>query len=107
MLGDTNVQDAYKESTWGKKVDGEYVIDGYKFKGRQAFKRTREKLESLLKRGTKSEINGIEYKVLDARVKGIELEVEIQVLENSRQASASSAVTRNIHMAVEDSARSL
>ena len=84
MLGDTNVQDAYKESTWGKKVDGEYVIDGYKFKGRQAFKRTREKLESLLKRGTKSEINGIEYKVLDARIKGIELEVEIQVLENSR-----------------------
>ena len=44
MLGDTNVQDAYKESTWGKQVDGEHVIDGYKFKGRQAFQRTREKL---------------------------------------------------------------
>ena len=50
MSDDTNVigddQIPYKESTWGKKVDGEDVIDGYNFKGRQHFKTTREKLEN-------------------------------------------------------------
>ena len=79
---------AYKESTWGKKVDGEYIIDGYKFKGRQPFKRTKEKLESLLKRGTQNEISGLTYKVLDTRIKGVELEVEIQITESKKAADS-------------------
>ena len=75
---------AYKESTWGKKVEGEYVIDGYKFKGRQPFKNTKEKLEGFLKRGLQSEINGFNFKVLDTRIKGVELEIEIQMSEKSK-----------------------
>ena len=75
---------AYKESNWGKKVDGEYIIDGYKYKGRQAFKSTREKLEYLLQRGKQSEINGVSYTVLDTRIKGVELEVEIGISESKK-----------------------
>ena len=88
MSVDTNVivddQIAYKERTWGKKVDGENVIDGYNFKGGQHFKKTKEKLEQILKRGTKGEIDGLEFQVLDRRKKGIELEMDIEVSENSR-----------------------
>ena len=40
-----DISNEFKESTWGKKVDGEYVIDGYKFRGRQPFKRAKEGLE--------------------------------------------------------------
>ena len=28
----------YKEETWGKTVDGKFIIDGFKFKGKQSFK---------------------------------------------------------------------
>ena len=74
---------AYKASTWGQTVEGEYVIDGYKYKGRQPFKRTKDKLEMILHRGTQSEINGFIYKVLDRRIKGIDLEIEIEISESS------------------------
>ena len=30
---------AYKEETWGKDVEGEYMIDGYKFIGKIGFKK--------------------------------------------------------------------
>ena len=82
------ISNSYKESTWGKKVDGEYMIDGYRYKGRQAFKGTREKLEFLLQRGKQSELNGVTYRVLDTRIKGVELEVEIQVSESKKAANS-------------------
>ena len=72
----------YDESTWGKKVEGQFVIDGFKFKGKQSFRKTKEDLEKLMKRGVKGEINGSEFKILDARLKGIELEVDLQIIEN-------------------------
>ena len=72
----------YDESTWGKKVEGQFVIDGFKFKGKQSFRKTKEDLEKLMKRGVKGEINGYEFKILDARLKGIELEVDLQIIEN-------------------------
>ena len=74
----------YDESTWGKKVDGQFVIDGYKFKGREAFRKSKEYLENLLVRGAKGEINGSKYKALDSRLKGIEREVDLQIVENSK-----------------------
>ena len=75
----------YDESTWGKKIDGQYVIDGFKFKGKQSFKEPREYLERLMVRGAKGEINGSKYKILDARLKGIETEVDLQIeIENAK-----------------------
>ena len=69
-----------KESTWGKKVDGQFVIDGFKFKGKQPFRKAKE----LLVKGAQSEIDGVKFKVLDARNKGIELEIDIEILENAK-----------------------
>ena len=74
----------YNESNWGKKVDGEFVIDGFKLKGKQPFRKAKEGLQELLVKGSKSEIDGIKFKVLDARNKGIELELDIEILENAK-----------------------
>ena len=74
----------FKEETWGKKVDGEDVIDGYKFRGRQPFKKAKEKLEKLLVRGTKFDVGNINCTVLDVRNKGIENEVDIQMNQNEK-----------------------
>ena len=79
---DDNFNEEFKESTWGKKVDGEFVIDGYKFRGRQPFKKAKEGLQKLLVKGKQGDVQGVKYKVFDARSKGIETEVEIEVSEN-------------------------
>ena len=50
-----DINNEYKEETWGKKVDGEDIIDGYKFRGRQSFKKARESLVKLMVRGAKFE----------------------------------------------------
>ena len=71
----------YDESTWGKKVDGQFVIDGYKFKGKQSFRKSKEYLENLMVKGAKGEINGSSYRILDARLKGIEKEVDLKITE--------------------------
>ena len=78
---DTN---AYKESTWGKKLEGEFIIDGYKFKGRQPFRKAKEEMEKLMIKGRKSEINGLKFTVLDAREKGIETEVEVKIEQDTK-----------------------
>ena len=65
---DTN---AYKESTWGKKIDGEVIIDDYKFKGRQPFRRAKCEMEKLMVKGRQSEVQGLKFKVLDDREEGI------------------------------------
>ena len=39
----------------------------------------------MLQRGTQSEISGFIYKVLDRRIKGIELEIEIEISESSKK----------------------
>ena len=74
----------FKEETWGKKVDGEDVIDGYKVRGRQPFKTAREKLEKLMVRGAKFEVGNIECTVLDVRNKGIEFEVDVQMIGSEK-----------------------
>ena len=84
-MKNNDVLNEFKESTWGKKVDGEYVIDGYKFRGRQPFKRAKEGLENLMVRGHQGEVEGIKYKVLDSRNKGVELEIDIEVCENGKK----------------------
>ena len=76
------VTNAYKESTWGKKIDGEFIIDGYKFKGRQPFRRAKCEMEKLMVKGRQSEVQGLKFIVLDDREKGIETEVEVQIQEN-------------------------
>ena len=77
--------DEFKVSTWGKKVDGEFIVDGYKFRGRQPFRRAKEGLEKLMVRGSQGEVEGLIYKVLDDRNKGVEKEVDVEVHENTKK----------------------
>ena len=75
VLDDSNkvvIMREYKEETWGKAVDGEQITDGYKFRGKQPFRKAKEGLEQLLVRDAKFDVGNIKCKVLDARDKGIE-----------------------------------
>ena len=55
---------AFKEKKWGKQEDGEYIIDGFPFRGRRVFQKVIEGFKELMKKGLKSEINVIEFQVL-------------------------------------------
>ena len=35
----------YKEETWGKEYEGEYIIDGYKYIGKTALKKALDALK--------------------------------------------------------------
>ena len=70
----------YKEETWGKKVDGEDIIDGYKFRGRQPFLKARENIEKMMVRDAKFDVGNTKCKVLDVREKGIELEMDVEMI---------------------------
>ena len=49
----------YKQRTWGKTENGEEIIDGYSFKGKQPFRRAKEGLEELFIKGAKSVIEKV------------------------------------------------
>ena len=50
--------------------------------GRRLFKRALEGFKDMMKKGVIGEIRGIKYKVLDTRVNGAGLDVEIELVEN-------------------------
>ena len=78
----------YKQKKWGKTMEGEYIIDGYNFKGKQSFKKAKVGLYDLMKRGIKGEVEGVEYRVLDRRTKGAEEEIEIEIVDNGSRGVA-------------------
>ena len=41
----------YKEKKWGKTEDGQYVIDGYAFSGRQSFNKVVEGMKKFFTKG--------------------------------------------------------
>ena len=84
-IKDKPKDDEYKEETWGKSIDGENITDGYKFRGKQHFKKAREELEKLMVRGAQFDVGNIELKVKDARNKGIEIEIDIEMNEKDKE----------------------
>ena len=91
---DDSINTEYREETWGKNVDGEYVTDGFKFRGKQPFKKAKEELEKLLLRGAQFEVGNTELIVLDARNKGIELEVDIQMNDKEKDNNRGVAIVK-------------
>ena len=81
MAGD--ISSVYKEKIWGKTESGEKITDGYVFRGKRTFQRAREGLEQMMTKGFKNEKNGVNYRVLDNRIKGVENEIEIEVIHNN------------------------
>ena len=83
-----DIPSQYKEKKWGKTQEGEYIIDGYTFKGKQSFKKAKVGLEALLKKGAKGDVEGTKYRVLDTRVKGTGLEIEMEIVGNGTRGVA-------------------
>ena len=71
----------YNEKIWGKTVDGEYVIDGYAFRGRQSFHKVVEGMKKFFKKGIEHDMDEIKIKALDAREKGNGLEIDIEMTD--------------------------
>ena len=73
-------------------MEGEYIIDGYNFKGKQSFKKAKVGLYDLMKRGIKGEVEGVEHRVLDRRTKGAEEEIEIEIVDNGSRGVAEKVI---------------
>ena len=69
----------YDEKRWGKEEGGENITDGFSFTGKKVFGKATEGLKGMLIKGIEKNINGIKFKVLDARKRGAGLETDIQV----------------------------
>ena len=73
-----DIQSEYTEKKWGKEDAGEFIVDGFTFKGKHVFKRAKDGLVELMKKGVQSEVEGNKFKVLDTRSKGNGLEIDVE-----------------------------
>ena len=81
MNVEVDTPEGYKEKKWGKKEGGEYIVDGYTFKGKNVLKKPKEGLSDFLTKGLQSEVNGIKFNVLDTKLKGSGLEIDVRIVE--------------------------
>ena len=85
---ENNATSAYKEKQWGKDLEGEFIIDGYSYKGKRAFGKALEGLKTLMKKGVNGEINKTKFKVLDNRKNRAGIDIEIELKENNTRGIA-------------------
>ena len=78
----------FKEKIWGKTIEGEYVIDGYTFRGKRIFKKAYEGIKVFMKKGAMKEVNKIKITVLDVRKNGGADDIEIELIENISRGKA-------------------
>ena len=83
-----DVIDAFKEKKWGKEEDGEYITDGYSFRGKNVFQKALEGFRNMMKKGVIEDINGIRIQVLDTRKNGVCLDIEIECTEGNDRGNA-------------------
>ena len=84
----SDISSIFTENKWGKHEDGVYITDGYTFKGKRPLQKVIKELKDLVKKGHKSEVNGVEFKVLDTRIKGSGHEIEIEIVEKNSRGNA-------------------
>ena len=81
------VPSQYKEKKWGKTEDGEYIVDGFTFRGKRSFAKVVEGLNKFFKKGIEHDIVGYEeinkVKALDVREKGNGLEIDVEITEKN------------------------
>ena len=83
-----DVMNAFKEKKWGKEEEGEYVTDGYSFRGKTVFQKALEGFKNMMQKGFIEDINGIRIQVLDRRKNGACLDVEIECTEGNNRGNA-------------------
>ena len=82
---------AYSEKKWGKTIEGEYVTDGYVFRGKIRFKKAIDGLKNILVKGVQKEYRGLKFKALDRREKGTGIEAEVEIETNKKHAERGNA----------------
>ena len=80
--------DAFKVKKWGKEEEGEYITDGYSFRGKTVFQKALEGFKNMMKKGVIEDVNGIQIQVLDTRKNGVCLDIEIECTEGSERGNA-------------------
>ena len=84
----SDVLSAFKEKKWGKDEDGEYITDGYSFRGKNTFQKALEGFKNMMKKGVIENVNDIKIQVLDTRKVGVCLDVEIECTEGDSRGIA-------------------
>ena len=69
-IDDEDVVNYYKEKKWGKTEDGEYLVDGYTFKGKRTLNKVLVEMKNTLKKGVENQIGNIKFKAQDVRKSG-------------------------------------
>ena len=85
---DSDFSSEHMEKPWGKQEGGEYVTDGFVYRGKRSFDKVLGDLKETLLKGFQRSINGVEFRVLDASTKWVELEIEIEIVENKNKGIA-------------------
>ena len=85
---DSDVSSVFTEKIWGKEIDGEYITDGYSFRGKRVFSKALNGFKEMMKKGVDGKVNNVDFKVLDNRKIGTELNIEIEVTENENRGIA-------------------
>ena len=78
----------YTEKKWGKTDNGEFIVDGYTFKGKRPFKQTFLEVKDIMKKGVENETGNFKFKALDARINGAATEVEVEIIQNGNRGVA-------------------
>ena len=82
----------YKQKIWGKTEEGEYVIDGFTFRGKKPFAKVVIGLRKFFKKGIEHDIDGYneinKLKALDVREKGNGLEIDVEISEKDSRGIA-------------------
>ena len=78
----------YKIKKWGKNIDGEFIVDGYSYKGRKPFLKVLEGFKSMMTKGFVGDVNGVKINVKDSRIIGAELAIDIECSQNNNRGLA-------------------
>ena len=84
MIVNPGVSPEYTEKVWGKDVGGEYITDGYAFRGKRSFGKVVIGLKEHMKKGVENETGNVKYKALDVRKNGAGLEIDVEIVNNGK-----------------------
>ena len=85
---DKYIPSVFKEKKWGKKEGGEFIVDGFTFKGKRSFNIVFERFKESMRKCNQSDINRIQFKVLDSRTQGTGLEIDVEMEERGSRGIA-------------------
>ena len=83
-----DVTTLYTEKNWGKEENGQQVVDGYSFRGKQSFLKVVEGFKTFLRKGVENEFNETIFKALDIRKQGDGLEIDTQITDKNERGIA-------------------